>query len=339
LTDFTQLIDLASERLRGAVLAANDEFFAPKEGLLRAAAPMFREGEYTDRGKWMDGWETRRRREPGHDWCVVRLGFPGLVRGFVVDTTHFKGNAPEYCSIDACEITGREPDAWEGGGISWEEILPRSPLSPDSHNLFAGGGSHRATHVRLRIYPDGGIARLRVHGEVVPDWERLARAGGEVDLAATENGGRVVLSSDEFFGSRHNLILPGNGLDMRDGWETRRRRGPGHDWVIVRLGRPGSVRRIDVDTLHFKGNAPGRCSVEVCRASDAAFEAGDGGAEWEELMPEITLRPDTLHRFEAELIPAGEATHARLNIFPDGGVSRLRLWAPAPASSGGPTRR
>ena len=308
-------IDLASERLGGAAVAANDEFFAPRENLVRKGSPVFKEGLYTHRGKWMDGWETRRRR----------LGLAGSPRRFVVDTTHFKGNAPESCSVDACAVGGVEPGSWEGGAVAWTEILPRSPLVADSVNAFPCSAPGRFTHVRLNIHPDGGVARLRVEGVVVPDWERIERANGEADVAAAENGGVAVAASDEFFGSRQNLLLPGRALDMWDGWETRRRRGPGHDWVVVRLGRPGTIRRAEVDTLHFQGNAPGWCSIDV---ADAGGGASFDGVVWTELLAKTELRPHALHRFESELHSSAQATHARLNIFPDGGVSRLRLFAP-----------
>lgn len=255
---------------------------------------------------------------------------------FIVDTTHFKGNAPESCSIDACAIEGSEPDSWHS--VPWTEVLAKSPLKPDSENALeaeADAGA-RFTHVRLNIHPDGGVARLRVLGEVVPDWERIVRRGGEIDLAAIENGGVAIASSDEFFGSRRNLLHSGRARDMRDGWETRRRRGPGHDWVVVRLGRPGVLRRIEVDTLQFQGNAPGWCSLDVAPGKDLPLVEE---LDWKELLPKTALRPHTLHVFESELAlagaspgaegkAAGPAAYARLNIFPDGGVSRLRLWAP-----------
>jgi allantoicase len=312
---FVDLVNLASERLGAAVVAANDEFFAPKENLIRQAPAVWREGEYTDRGKWMDGWETRRRRDAGdHDWCIVRLGARGIVRGVDVDTSFFTGNFPEACAIDACDVAGLPSvDALARG--AWREIVPRSMLSGDSHNLIAVEGAAPATYLRLRIFPDGGVARLRVHGEVVADWDRLRRQG-DVDLAASEHGGVVVACSDMFFGSRHNLIMPGEATHMGDGWETRRRRGPGHDWTIVRLGAEGTIRRVEVDTRHFKGNAPGACSIDASRDEQ----------EWKELLPRTPLYPDTRHRFEEELKPIGEVTHARLNIFPDGGIARLRLF-------------
>jgi allantoicase len=323
MTDFADLPDLASERLGGAVLAASDEFFAPKEGLLKPGPAEWREGEYTERGKWMDGWETR-RHSPDHDWCIVRLGAPGIVRGVVVDTSFFRGNFPEACSIEACSVAGTPPvDALSAA--AWTEILPRSVLQGDSRNVFAVAHEERFTHLRLHIYPDGGVARLRVHGEVVPEWTRFARAGGEVDLAALENGGWVVSCSDMFFGHRQNLILPGRSLFMGDGWETRRRRGPGYDWSIVRLAAPGTIHRVEIDTDHFKGNAPDRCTLEAIHLPDDAALA-DASAAWTPLLAETKLQPHARHRFEDEVLAAGPATHVRLNVFPDGGIARLRLF-------------
>ena len=314
---FLDLVDLASERLGGAAVAANDEFFAPKENLIKAAAPVWREGEYTERGKWMDGWETRRLREPRvepYDWCIVRLGVPGIVRGVDVDTAFFTGNYPEACAIDACALAGLLT-AGELAGAVWRELLPQTRLNGGSHNLIAIDAGARATHLRLRIFPDGGVARLRVYGDAIADWARL-RLRGDVDLAAAAHGGMVVGCSDMFYGSRHNLIMPGDATHMGDGWETRRRRGPGHDWTIVRLGAAGTIRRIEVDTRYFKGNAPGACSLEG--SADAA--------SWRELLPQTKLQPHARHEFEAELLAIGDVTHVRFNIFPDGGVGRLRLF-------------
>ncbi|HEX2715238.1 MAG TPA: hypothetical protein VHM88_23920, partial [Candidatus Acidoferrales bacterium] len=160
--DFTELVDLASERLGGVVLAANDEFFAPKENLLKPAKPIFIEGKYTDAGKWMDGWETRRRRTPGFDWCLIRLGLPGILRGVIVDTAHFKGNYPEHCSLEGCTLDGN-PDAEKltGRETRWDEILPKSGLKGDVENRFVIETPQRSTHLRFNIFPDGGVARLR----------------------------------------------------------------------------------------------------------------------------------------------------------------------------------
>jgi len=326
--DFTEYIDLAAERLGGRVLAANDEFFAPKENLLKASTPVWIEDKYTDVGKWMDGWETRRRRTPGCDWCTVKLGLPGVIHGVVVDTSYFKGNYPELCELEACALDGDPGLAQlEDRATKWNTILPKSPLTGDARNPFPISPSSRVTHLRFKIYPDGGVARLRVHGEVMPDWPALLRAGGEIDLAAVEHGGWVIVSSDMFFGSRNNLILPGRSTGMHDGWETRRRRGPGHDWCIVRLGAAGNVKRVEVDTSHFKGNFPESCSLEVCAAPrDLVDPAGLGSLAWKEILTRTKLQADALHVYEKGLLDSGGITHARFHIYPDGGVARLRIF-------------
>ena len=246
---------------------------------------------------------------------------PGIVRGVDVDTAFFKGNYPESCAIDACDPT-LAATADDLSRAAWREIVPRTPLKGDSRNPIAAAGGARTTHLRLRIFPDGGVARLRIHGDVTADWDRLRRRG-DVDLAAVEHGGLVTGCSDMFFGSRHNLIMPGDATHMGDGWETKRRRGPGHDWTIIRLACAGTIRRVEVDTRHFKGNAPGACSLEA-----AVLEPNhdEERLAWRDLLPRTALQPDTKHLFEDDLQPAGDVTHVRFNIYPDGGVGRLRLF-------------
>src|ERR1043165_6439733 len=327
--NFTDLIDLASEKVGGAVLVASDDFFAPKENLLRASEPIFIEGKYTDRGKWMDGWESRRRRTPGFDWCMIRLGLPGIVRGVVVDTSYFRGNYPEQCSLEGASFA-KLPNEAEllDEAVEWVPLLPQVALKGDSRNAFPieqNERPERITHLRFKIFPDGGVALLRVYGEVVPDWERLKRLG-QIDLAAAENGGLVLSCSDMFFGHRHNLIMPGRAANMSDGWETKRRRGPGHDWTIIRLGSPGRVRRLEVDTSWFKGNFPESCSLESCNAPDVPLETlADAHFTWKPLLARTKLQAHTRHFFD-EVMDAGIASHVRFNIFPDGGVSRLRVY-------------
>jgi len=316
--DFQELVDLAAERLGGAVLWANDEFFAEKDNLLRAEPAVFVPGKFTDRGKWMDGWETRRRRTPGHDWCIVRLGVPGLVRGVVVDTAFFKGNYPESCSIEA---TSAPPQATLEAleAASWQEILPRTKLEGDTSNAFPIERSWRATHLRLRIFPDGGVARLRVHGQAVPEPRWLGRPGTEqdVDLAAVENGGFVVSASDMFFGPRHALVMPGRAHDMGDGWETRRTRREGPEWVVVELATEGTLRRVEIDTGRFRGNAPESAALAV---------SASPGGPWHDVLARTRLLPHTRHVLDVELLPHGAARYVRMSIWPDGGVSRLRLF-------------
>jgi allantoicase len=333
LNDFTELIDLASERLGGAVLYANDDFFAEKENLLKPGAPVFIEGKYTDKGKWMDGWESRRRRTPGFDWCIIRLGLPGIIRGVIVDTSFFRGNYPEQASLEACAIDGN-PDVEQlvSETISWTEILPVSVLQGDSQNPFMIQSKERFTHLRFKIFPDGGVSRLRVYGEVLPDWNALARRG-EIDLAAVENGARVLHCSDMFFGHLHNLIMPGRALNMSDGWETKRRRGPGFDWAVIKLAMKGEIRRVEVDTSHFKGNYPDTCSLEACDAEGKVVdESTISSLPWKEILPRTKLQAHTRHFYEEELKRTEATTHVRFNIYPDGGVSRLRLYGTIPGS-------
>jgi allantoicase len=323
------LEDLAARRLGGMVLAASDEFFAPKERLLEPAPAVYEPGRYTDRGKWMDGWETRRLRGPGNDWALVRLGLPGVVRTLVVDTAHFRGNHPAACSLEGLAA---DPDAGVrqllDGDADWVELLPRMPLEADREHRFEVRAPLRVTHVRLQIYPDGGVARLRVLGEPLPDLRRLAGPGGRLDLAAAVNGAAVVASSDMSFASARNLLLPGDAVDMGDGWETRRRRGPGHDWTVVRLAAEGRIERVEVATTHYKGNYPDRCSVEACSAPAAGpgdpVEDPEGG--WWTVVPLGRLGPHRQHVFAAAEGAGRPATHVRLAIHPDGGVSRLRVF-------------
>jgi allantoicase len=327
--DFTQLADLAAERLGGRVLEANDDFFAPKENLLKESNPIFIEGKYTARGKWMDGWETRRRRTSGYDWCIIRLGLPGIIRGIVVDTRFFTGNYPERFALEGCDLGDCHPYADEKRRLrsekaKWVQIFAEAPLKGDSRNLFSVESGVRFTHLRLQIYPDGGVARLRIHGEAVPGARTLSQTA--INLVAVENGGSVVVSSDQFYGNPRNLLMPYRAKNMGDGWETRRRRGPGHDWVILKLGVPGTIHRVEVDTAHFKGNYPDSCALQAASANDSAVDALNAASlPWEEVLSNTKLKANRRHVF-TKVQHAGVATHVRFQIFPDGGVSRLRVF-------------
>jgi allantoicase len=325
LHDFTDLPDLAVRSLGGSVMAASDEQFAERENLIVAAPPGHRPATFGHKGQVYDGWETRRRRTPGHDWAIVRLGLPGVVRGVVVDTAHFTGNYPPEVSVEGTSAEGwPAPD--ELAGAAWTPLVPRSPVAGDSANPFQVGAPERFTHVRLCIYPDGGVARLRVHGEPVPDPRLLPPSG--LDLAALEHGGEVTGCSNRFYGSPRNLISPGLARVMGEGWETARRRDDANDWVEVRLAGAGVVRLAELDTSWFLGNAPGWASL---RAADARAADPAGPAAWAGLLPRTRLLPDTRHRFPIQ--DPAEATHVRLDVFPDGGMARLRLWGDlAPAA-------
>jgi allantoicase len=334
---FTELPDLAAERVGGAALACSDDFFASMTNLLKGPRAVFDPHAYTDRGKLMDGWESRRSfgRVEGHthDWCILKLGMPGLLRGVDVDTSFFRGNYPEAAAIDAVEVDG-DPDVAALLAAPWTEVLPRFDLKGDDSN-FAPFlvTDRRCTHLRLRMFPDGGIARLRVHGVVMPDFARLLARSATIDLAAVEHGGQVIAANDMFFGSRHNLIMPGRSVNMGDGWETRRKRREGHDWTLVKLGRRGTVRSVEVDTNWFKGNFPESCWLEGVDAPDGRSPLELDADAWFPLLPRTRLRAHTRHFFSggapgvpAELSNVDRAcTHVRLSIHPDGGISRLRV--------------
>jgi allantoicase len=339
------LTDLSLDATGTFVLYATDDYFAPKECLVRPGAPEWREGAYTDKGKWMDGWESRRRRSPGHDFVIVRLGTPGTIEGVLCDTTHFKGNAPQEVSLEAVDVpastsvdellalpvTADPAVVSAARGRAWLEVVPRMPVKPDHPNALAPVRTLRRTsHVRLRIHPDGGVARLRVYGRVVPDPD-VFRGPGSVDLAAIENGGTIAAASDSFFGPPANLLLPGRGVNMGDGWETKRRRTPGSDWCVIRLGRRGIVHRLELDTHFFKGNAPVAASVESLDGEELtegelrarlASEAG-----WQVLVEDSPVEPH--HRHLLAPAHAGPVTHLRVHIVPHGGVNRLRVHGEA----------
>ncbi|OKJ41507.1 allantoicase [Streptomyces sp. CB01580] len=322
---FTDLVDLADRRLGAGVIAANDEFFAQRENLLVPERAVFDPERFGHKGKVMDGWETRRRRGADahhpfpapdeHDWALIRLGAPGVIRGIVVDTAHFRGNYPQRVSIRATAVDGTPgPEELLADDVKWEEIVPPTPVRGHAANGFEITSRRRYTHLRLCQHPDGGIARLRVHGEVLPDPSWLA-ALGTFDLVSVLNGGSHEDASDRFYSSPTQIILPGTSRKMDDGWENRRRRvRDTNDWVRFRLPAQGAVRAVEIDTACLKGNAAGWIALHG--------RNGETG-EWFEIIPRTRLQPDTLHRFPLRI--RAVVTHVRLDAFPDGGVARMRL--------------
>jgi allantoicase len=312
--------DLASRWLGATVVAASDESFGDKENLLKPESALFEPGQYGNRGEIVDGWETRRRREPGHDWVLVRLGTPGIVSSIDVDTSHFTGNFPEFCQIEACGYEGYpSPAELDGPGAEWVQIVPRSPLRGDMHNTFPVSDPRRFTHVRLATFPDGGVARLRVLGRVLLD----PRLFDELtfDLASQENGGMVVASSDGFYTSARMLNRPDRARTMGEGWETRRRRDSGHDFVVFQLGMPGHLRQLIVDTAHFRYNASAEIAVFGSHLEPAPAA---GSPKWHPLLARTRLQPDTRHVFPVPPQPEPLAA-VRIDAYPDGGMSRVRM--------------
>lgn len=313
-------IDLAQPRLGGQAIAATDEFFAPLERMLNSEPAVFIPGKYDDNGKWMDGWETRRKRGNGYDHAVIRI-CSGVIQGFDIDTSHFTGNYAPSASIEAC-YSPTPPDEH----TAWTPILSAQALQGNSHNAFRISSGETWNYLRLNIYPDGGVARLRVYGQVSRDLSTINQ-GEELDLAALLNGGRALCASDMHYGHISNLLAPGRGVNMGDGWETRRRREPGFDWAIIRLAGVGEISRLVLDTAHFKGNYPYECSVYgtlYTGGNEASIAAQS--LYWQELLPPQKMAADTEFSFVDELKKIGAVSHLRLNIYPDGGVSRLRAF-------------
>lgn len=335
-------VNLADSTLGAKILFVTDEFFAPAERMLNPEEPLWKEGVFDDNGKWMDGWETRRKRDEGHDYCIVQLAKPGAIKAIDLYTRYFTGNYAPVSSVDVCH-SEKQPD----DKTDWVEIMPSTPLQGDSHNFYEIKDERVWTHLRLNIFPDGGIARLRVYdinsdlpkdltisviqpseetNDVKIDWRNI-KPDELIELSAIENGGRALECSDEHFGETRNLLKPGRGINMGDGWETRRTRQPNHDWVIISFGHAGVVKNIEIDTAHFKGNFPHQVSINATYLpNDCNQNVAPRSLFWKEILPLQRLEMDKQHFFEKELLDVGPISHVRVNIHPDGGLSRIRFF-------------
>lgn len=315
------MINLADARLGSIITEVSDDFFGKVERMLAHTDPVWKDDVYDEAGKWMDGWESRRKRFEGYDYAVVKLGAPGMIEALEINTNYFTGNYPPSASVDVCYSLNKEPDE----NTQWYPLLPSVDLKGDSEHLFEVSNDQPWSHVRLNIFPDGGIARFRVYGRPFIDWENLDE-NETIDLVSALNGGCAISCSDEHFGKMGNLINPGRGVNMGDGWETARRRRPGYDWVILALGCPGEIDEIEIDTAHFKGNFPDSCDIQAAyMPGGTADQIATQSLFWRSLLPNQKLKADSIQRFKAES-EFGVITHVKLNIHPDGGVSRLRLF-------------
>lgn len=319
------LIDLATAGIGGRAIEASDEFFAPKERLVRDESPVAEPNRVTDRGRWTDGWVTRRRREQGHEWAIVRLGLPGILRQVVVDTSHVTADIPEGISVEAAYFED-DPHIVDliRSRTRWSEVVTHSAISADDRNVFAVSLGTPVTHVRLVAYPDGGIARLRCLGEPVPRPGLFDRTV-EVDLAAVAHGARVIDASHRA-GDPNVMLRRSDARTADDVWETPRRRGPGNDWAVVRLAGPGRLNRIVVDTSAVTGNLPAAVSVEGVEAPGISTD-DLWNADWIPMVEEVEVAPNRAHAFED--LPAIEVTHLRLNVHPDGAIARFRAFGVA----------
>ena len=311
------LVNLASPRMGTKIHSVSDDFFAEAPRMLQDTIPVFVPDKFDDNGKWMDGWESRRRRQGGHDWCIIKLGVPGVIRLVDINTAHFTGNYPPGAMIEA----GHSADG-DISKVEWKTLVDQVDLGPDLHHILPTNTLGPVNMVRLNIYPDGGVARLRLFGDVNYDWEN--EKSDICELSALKLGGCILGYNDAHYGDVNALLSEGRGLTMGDGWETRRRREPGNDWIVVQLGTTGTIDEIEIDTAHFKGNFPDMCSIQA-----AVVEKGfdlNLAEKWKEILPKQKLSADAVHTFSSEIIKDfGPVNAIRLNIYPDGGVSRLRV--------------
>ncbi|WP_130803920.1 allantoicase [Acinetobacter ihumii] len=318
-TQLHTLTNLADTRIGAQIIECSDDFFAEAKRMLQFDAPIFVEDKFDDHGKWMDGWETRRKRHSGYDWCIVKLGVAGKIKAIDVDTTFFTGNYPASASLEGCYAPNGDTQ-----NALWQPVLANSILGPSQHHIFDIENENVFTHIRLNIFPDGGVARLRIYGEVQI---QATNTNETLDLLALQNGGRVIAYSDAHFGHPRNLINPGRGINMGDGWETKRRRAPGFDWCILALGQAGKIDKIEIDTAHFKGNYPAQVSIQAVYIEDATDpQLIPQSMFWPFLLEAQDMQMDHIHDYVNEILAHEKISHIRVNMIPDGGISRIRLW-------------
>lgn len=299
----------------------SDDFFASVHSLLRVEPAASLKGQFGPNGALYDGWESR-RHNPAFDWAIIKLGTTGTISGFDVDTSNFNGNEAPQVSIEVLSAEDADDKDPSHDSPQWKEVLPRVDMDPTSRHLFTIPETQSVTYVKLNMYPDGGIARFRVYGHVTPVFP--ASVEQVFDLAHVFAGGTVIFTSDQHFGVGSNLILPGRGKDMGDGWETKRSRTPGHkDWVIIRLGTPGYLEHAEIDTAHFKGNFPESCELEAFSGDDDAVLKSD--AEWTSILPRTKVGPHRQHYFQLQNVSDRQYSHVKMTIHPDGGVKRIRV--------------
>lgn len=328
--DFTKLQNVAAANFGAKALYCTDDFFAEMDNLLKAGRGIFIADKYTERGKWMDGWESRRKRTAGHDYCIVQLGAESQIAGFDIDTNFFLGNHPPFASIEACNLPADATTEDAKNQAQWDEVVAKMPLNPGSQHFVAieaAFADKSYTHVKLHIYPDGGVARLKVFGKVVVDWAK--RKNETLDLASANLGAKALACNDMFFSHMDNLLMPFRGANMGDGWETKRNRTPNNrDWIVVQLAHKGTINSVLIDTCHFKGNYPDTFSLDgLC--SDAAINISTenvNSLDWQPILEKQKLSADAEHTYSLAGQENKVYTHVRLNIFPDGGVSRMRLF-------------
>ena len=318
------LIDLAQSRLGSKIVYKTDEFFAPAKRIINPWPPIFKKGVFDKHGKWMDGWETRRKRDKGHDYLILKLGKPGKINKVDIDTSYFSGNQPSKISLEACFSKKKLPS----NNSKWITIIKKKSTKANSHHFFYIKNKSIFTHIKLNIYPDGGIARIRIYGSM----QTKKKFGKKIiNLTSVLNGATPIACNNEHFGRAENILAPGTGKNMGDGWETRRSRGKNFDWLIIKCAAAGKISKIQIDTHHFKGNYPDKCSLQAAhlntRVSGKAIVKKS--RKWKLLLNKVKLHPHKKHNFQNKLMKNKKVNYIKINIFPDGGISRIRAFGRA----------
>jgi allantoicase len=316
-----ELIDLAQSRLGSKIVYKTDEFFAPAKRIINPWPPVFKEGVFDKHGKWMDGWETRRKRGKGHDYLILKLGKPGRIHKVDIDTSYFSGNQPNKISLQACSTSKKIPNKKS----KWITILKKKPTKANSHHFFNIKNKSIFTHIKLNIYPDGGIARIRIYGSM-----KIKKNFGKktLNLTSVLNGATPIACNNEHFGRAENILAPGTGKNMGDGWETRRSRGKNFDWLIIKCATAGKINKIQIDTHHFKGNYPDKCSLQAAYLNTKISNKNivNKSKKWKLLLNKAKLNANKIHNFQNKLMKNKKVNYIKINIFPDGGISRIRAF-------------
>ena len=316
-----KMINLADPRIGSKVIFKTDDFFAAAHRILNIETPVFKDGLFDKHGKWMDGWETRRRRSKGFDYLILKLGKPGKIFDIDIDTTHFNGNQPTHASLEGC-LSKTKPSK----KTKWISLLSKKKLGPSRNHSFKSNNKSVFNYIRLNIFPDGGVARLRLYGKI--EMEKNFLNNKTINLTSVLNGASIIGCNNEHFGRAENIIAPGKGKNMGDGWETRRSRGKNFDWIIIKCSSPGKINKIQLDTHHFKGNYPDKCSVQAAYIPNKIPEKNivNKSKKWAYLLNKIKLYAHKKHNFNNKIMKNKKINYIRINIFPDGGISRIRAF-------------
>ena len=314
------LIDLAQPRLGTKVIYKTDDFFASANRIISPTEPVFKVGVFDKHGKWMDGWESRRKRNEGHDFIIIKLGKPGTIKKVDVDTSHFNGNQPAMISIEGANSNSNKINQ-----LNWQPLLSKKKTKANSHHYFTVNSNKVFTHIKFNIFPDGGVARLRLYGSIAKSSKLKNK---KINLASLLDGSSVIACNNEHFGKAENILAPGKAKNMGDGWETRRRRGKGFDWLILNSLDGKEIDKIEISTHHFKGNFPSHCSLQAAYLPNSknSKQIVKSSTKWKYLLKDAKLSANKVHVFKNNLMKKDKINFIKINIFPDGGISRFRIY-------------